>query len=74
MNTLMIANRFRVGTRCRYLIRSLETQAYDDRGRPDKSGRGVDDKSGPVDAAGYIVTALAGLRRYASGGSNFRTY
>ena len=74
MNVLMIANRFRVSTRCRYLIRSLETQAYDDRGRPDKSGRGIDDKSGPVDAAGYIVTALAGLRRYATGGSSFRTY
>lgn len=74
MNVLMIANRFRVSPRCRYLIRALETQAYDDRGRPDKSGRGIDDKSGPVDAAGYIVTALAGLRRYATGGSSFRTY
>jgi PBSX family phage terminase large subunit len=74
MNVLMISNRFRVHTRCRYLIRSLETQAFDDKGRPDKSGRGIEDKSGPVDAAGYIVTALAGLRRYATGGSNFRTY
>lgn len=74
MNVLMINSRFRVSNRCRYLIRSLETQAFDDKGRPDKSGRGVDDKSGPVDAAGYVITALAGLRRYATGGSNFRTW
>ena len=74
MNVLMIHKRFRVSTRCRYLIRSLETQAFDDKGRPDKSGRGVEDKSGPADACGYVITALAGLRRYATGGSNFRTY
>jgi PBSX family phage terminase large subunit len=74
MTVLMIHKRFRVSSRCRYLIRSLETQAFDDKGRPDKSGRGVEDKSGPADACGYVITALAGLRRYATGGSNFRTY
>jgi PBSX family phage terminase large subunit len=74
MNVLMINNRFRVSSKCKYLLRALETQAFDDRGKPDKSGRGLEDKSGPADACGYVVTALAGLRRYQTGGSAFRTY
>jgi PBSX family phage terminase large subunit len=74
MNVLMIHNRFRVSPKCKYLIRALETQAFDDRGKPEKTGRGLEDKSGPADACGYVITALAGLRRYQTGGSAFRTY
>ena len=74
MNVLMLNNRFRVSTKCKYLLRSLETQAFDKSGKPEKGIGGLDDKSGPADAAGYVITALAGLRRYATGGSNFRTY
>jgi PBSX family phage terminase large subunit len=74
LNTLFIKNRVRISNRCKYLIRSLETQAYDTSGKPEKGRGGLDDKSGPVDAAGYALHALAGLRRYASGGSSFVTY
>jgi hypothetical protein len=74
MNVLMLNNRFRVSTKCKYLLRALETQAFDKSGKPEKGIGGLDDKSGPADAAGYVITALAGLRRYATGGSSFRTY
>jgi PBSX family phage terminase large subunit len=74
LNTLFISKRLRISNRCKYLIRSLETQAYDTTGKPEKGRGGLDDKSGPVDAAGYAVHALAGLRRYASGGSAYAVY
>jgi PBSX family phage terminase large subunit len=74
MNVLLIANRLRVSNKCKYLIRSLETQAFDKLGKPEKGIGGREDKSGPADAAGYAVHALAGLRRYATGGSSFVTY
>lgn len=74
MNVLMINKRFRVSTKCKYLLRALETQAFDKHGKPEKGIGGLDDKSGPADACGYVITALAGLRRYVTGGSNFRTY
>jgi hypothetical protein len=73
MNVLLIANRLRVSNKCKYLIRSLETQAFDKLGKPEKGIGGREDKSGPADAAGYAVHALAGLR-YATGGSSFVTY
>jgi len=71
MNVLLLHDRLRVHPRCKYLIRSLETQAFDRNGKPDKSGTGTDDKSGPVDALGYLVHSLAGLRRYQTGNTNF---
>ena len=74
INVLLLANRLRISDKCRYLIRSLETQAYDTSGKPEKGRGGIEDKSGPVDAAGYVIHSLAGLRRYASGGSSFATY
>jgi PBSX family phage terminase large subunit len=74
INVLLLANRLRVSSACRYLIRSLETQAYDSTGKPEKGRGGTDDKSGPVDAAGYPIHALAGLRRYATGTSTYAVY
>ena len=74
INVLLLANRLRISDKCRYLIRSLETQAYDATGKPEKGRGGIEDKSGPVDAAGYAIHALAGLRRYASGGSAYTVY
>ncbi|MFZ9527025.1 MAG: terminase large subunit domain-containing protein, partial [Schleiferiaceae bacterium] len=74
INVLLLAKRMRVSNKCKYLLRSLETQAFDKQGKPEKGIGGLDDKSGPADAAGYVITALAGLRRYATGGSHFRTY
>lgn len=74
VNVLMINNRLKVHPTCKYLVRALETQAFDKHGKPEKGIGGLDDKSGPADAAGYAIHALAGLRRYATGGSSFRTY
>jgi hypothetical protein len=74
INVLLLANRLRVSSVCRYLTRSLETQAYDSTGKPEKGRGGTDDKSGPVDAAGYVTHALAGLRRYATGTSTYAVY
>jgi len=69
---LLLNNRLRIHPRCKYLIRALETQTYNSKGTPDKSGSGLEDKSGPVDAMGYVIYSLAGLRRYQTGGSNFQ--
>jgi hypothetical protein len=71
---LLLSNRLRVHSRCRYLIKALEQQAYDTTGRPGKGRGGLDDLSGPVDALGYAAYKLAPLQRYATGGSNFVTY
>lgn len=69
---LLLQQRIFIHPNCKYLIRAMETQTFNNKGTPDKSGTGVDDKSGPVDAMGYVVFALAGLRRYQVGGSNFQ--
>jgi len=74
VNVLLLADRLRVHNRCKYLIKSLEQQTYDKSGKPTKGIGGLDDISGPVDALGYGITYLAPLRRYATGGSSFRTY
>lgn len=71
VNVLLLHNRLRISPACKYLIKALETQTYNDKGTPDKSGRNLEDKSGPVDAAGYVIHALAGLKRYQTGSSNF---
>ena len=71
VQVLLLNNRLRIHPRCKYLIRAFETQTYNNKGTPDKSGSGLEDKSGPVDAAGYVLHALAGLRRYQTGGSHF---
>ena len=74
VNVLLLADRLRVHNRCKYLIKSLEQQTYDKSGKPTKGIGGLDDISGPVDALGYGITYLAPLRRYATGGSTYRTY
>jgi PBSX family phage terminase large subunit len=74
VNVLLNANRLRVHNGCRYLIKSMEQQAFDATGRPEKGRGGLEDLSGPVDALGYVIYKLAPLQRYATGGSNFTTY
>lgn len=74
VNVLLMADRLRIHGRCKYLIKSLEQQTYDKTGKPTKGIGGLDDISGPVDALGYLATYLAPLRRWATGGSSFRTY
>lgn len=74
VNVLLMNDRMRVGPGCKHLIKSLEQQAYDKAGKPEKGGSGLDDPSHPVDAAGYLVSYIAPLRRWLTGGSRFRTY
>lgn len=74
INVLLLANRLKVSNRCKYLIKSLETQAYSKTGRPEKGIGGKDDISGPPDALGYAMHYLAPLRRWTTGGSKIRVY
>jgi PBSX family phage terminase large subunit len=74
VNVLLLADRLRVHSRCKYLIKALEQQTYDKTGKPLKGTGGLDDISGPVDALGYAITYLAPLRRWSLGDSKFRVY
>ena len=74
INVLFLANRLKVHNRCKYLIRSLEQQAYDKTGKPEKGIGGIDDVSGPIDACGYAISYLSPLRRWQSGGSTVRLW
>lgn len=74
VNVLLLANRLKVHSSCKYLIKSLEQQVYEKTGKPSKGIGGVDDVSGPVDSLGYAITYLSPLRRWTVGGSTFRTY
>ena len=74
VNVLLMNNRLFVGPRCKHLIKSLEQQAYDKSGKPEKGGSGLDDPSHAVDAMGYAINYLAPLKRWVTGGSRFRTY
>ena len=74
INVLLLANRLKVHNSCKYLIKSMETQAYSKTGKPEKGIGGKDDVSGPVDALGYAIHYLAPLRRWTAGGSSIRVY
>lgn len=74
VNVLIMADRLFIGPRCKHLMKSLEQQAYDAKGKPEKGGSGMDDPSHPVDAMGYAISYLAPLKRWVTGGSRFRTY
>lgn len=74
VNVLLMNDRLFVSPRCRHLQKSLEQQAYDRTGKPEKGGSGLDDPSHAVDAMGYAINFLAPLKRWITGGSRFRTY
>ena len=74
VNVLLRANRLRVHQNCKYLIKSLEQQAYAKNGTPTKGIGGKDDVSGPVDSLGYALSYLAPLRRWQAGGSSIRVW
>ena len=74
INVLLLANRPKVHNSRKYLIKSMETQAYSKTGKPEKGIGGKDDVSGPVDALGYAIHYLAPLRRWTAGGSSIRVY
>lgn len=74
INVLLMADRLKVHNNCKYLIKSLEQQCYAKDGNPEKGRGGLEDVSGPVDALGYAIHYLAPLRRWSTGGSNYRVY
>ena len=74
VNVLLLADRLKVHSRCKYLIKSLEQQVFDKTGKPTKGIGGLTDISGPVDGLGYGLSYLAPLRRWSVGDSKFRVY
>ena len=75
VNTLLRNERLFISPTCKYLVRALEQQVYDKHGKPEKNdGEGKLDKSGPPDAAGYVLFRLAALRQWGTGPSKRRTW
>ena len=74
VNVLLLAAKLKVHPSCKYLIKSLEQQAFDKTGKPEKGIGGKDDISGPVDSLGYAISYLAPLRRWGVGDSKFRVW
>lgn len=72
VNALIEQRRIKVGNGCKHLIRTLEQHAYDDKGRPEKGGVGMDDLSHAGDAMGYAVYRLAAIRQWRSGSGTAR--
>jgi len=64
VNALISQGRIKVGNGCPHLIKTFEQHAYDERGRPEKGGIGMDDLSHSGDAAGYAVYRLAAIRQW----------
>jgi PBSX family phage terminase large subunit len=74
VNTLVERRQLKVGNGCKHLIRTLEQHAYDDKGKPEKGGVGMDDLSHAGDAMGYAVYRLAAIRQWKAGSSSFKVY
>ena len=64
VNALIAQQRIKVSNGCPHLIRTFEQHAYDDKGKPEKGGVGMDDLSHAGDAAGYAVYRLAAIRQW----------
>ena len=64
VNMLIEQRKVKVSNACRHLIRTFEQHAYDDTGKPEKGGVGMDDLSHSGDAAGYAVYRLAAIRQW----------
>ena len=67
VNMLIEQRKIRVGNRCKHLIRTFEQHAYDDKGKVEKGGVGMDDLSHAGDAAGYAIYRLAPITQWRSG-------
>ena len=72
VNVVISRDHLLVGNGCKHLRRTLEQHAFDDKGKPEKGGVGMDDLSHSGDAMGYAVFRLAQIKMWKSGGSNFR--
>lgn len=72
LNSLIEQRKIKVGNGCKHLIRTFEQHAYDENGRPEKGGVGMDDLSHAGDAAGYAVYRLAAIRQWRMGSGKSR--
>ena len=58
---------------CKGMLRGLEQQSYDlATQQPAKGDGGIDDLSGQMDALGYAIWQLRGIKPWQTGASNFR--
>jgi len=67
VNVLIGRDLLKVGNGCKHLIRTLEQHAFDEKGKPEKGGVGMDDLSHAGDAMGYVVYKLAAIRQWKVG-------
>lgn len=74
VNVLIEQRLVKVGNNCKHLIRTLEQHAYDDKGKPEKGGIGMDDLSHAGDAAGYGIYRFAAIRKWKTGRSKITVY
>lgn len=74
VNVLISQDRLRVGNGCKHLIRTLEQHAFDDKGKPEKGGVGMDDLSHAGDAMGYALYRLAAIRQWKTGSSSLSVW
>ena len=72
VNALIEQRRVKVGNGAKHLIRTFEQHAYDEKGRPEKGGVGMDDLSHSGDAAGYALYRLAAIRQWKIGSAKAR--
>ena len=72
VNVLLEQRKIKVGNGCKHLIRTFEQHAFDEKGKPEKGGVGMDDLSHAGDAAGYVVYRLAAIRQWKTGSGKSR--
>ncbi len=72
MNVLIEQRKIKVTNGCKHLIRTLEQHAFDDKGKPEKGGVGMDDLSHAGDAAGYAIYRLSPIRQWKTGSGKSR--
>jgi PBSX family phage terminase large subunit len=64
VNVLIEQRMIKVGNGCKNLIRTFEQHAYDEKGKPEKGGVGMDDLSHAGDAMGYVIYRLRAIRQW----------
>jgi hypothetical protein len=74
VNVCISQGRLLVGNGCKHLRRTLEQHAFDEKGKPEKGGVGMDDLSHAGDAMGYCLYRLAAIRQWKTGGTSWRVY
>ena len=73
-NVLISRDQVFIGNKNKHLRRSFEQWAYDDKGKPEKGGVGMDDLSHAADAATYALFRLAAIRQWKTGSSTMQVW